>query len=120
MAVDFVQLLIDYMALRGMNQRGLAREIGVSRSAVTRWMQGSIPSYATLVRIHDTTGIPMPALMEAGGYAAPANVRLPDDLPSWLVEVLAQLTPGERMVVGETGLSLLRARGAGVDEERSQ
>ena len=54
-----IQLLKGRMKKRAMSQSDLARELGVTRSCVSRWMVGlATPSRKTAAVIEDKLGLP--------------------------------------------------------------
>lgn len=44
----------------------VATEIGMSKGVVTRWREGSIPSYANLLKLADYFGVPVDYFTEEG------------------------------------------------------
>lgn len=108
--VSIPELLEGYARMRGLKRIELARELGVSRSIVTQWMQGMQPGIKSCQRIAERTGIPLEALLEAAHHVVPT---LPQDVqyPGWLTEYLDKLTPIEMTVLAETARGLLRLRG---------
>lgn len=58
-----MQAIREYLAATGQSQTQFAERVGVSRSAVTLWLQGKrFPSEFQRFRIHKATGIEMDRL----------------------------------------------------------
>lgn len=54
------------LADKGWTQRRLARELGVSRGTVSRWLSGArTPSLRMAVRVHELLGVPEDAWVTA-------------------------------------------------------
>ena len=74
------QWLADQISLRGLNQRLLADQLGVSRSVVSRWLGGQArPSATNCSRLSLVLNMPIQELLAAGGY--PSLPRDSDLLP---------------------------------------
>ena len=55
----FAIWLWEFMEARGLGQRGLVRESGISASLIGRWLEGVIPSRKNLQRFSDWSGVPL-------------------------------------------------------------
>jgi transcriptional regulator with XRE-family HTH domain len=62
-----------------MTQAELARRLGVSRQAVTAWLNGSKPDADSMAKIEDLLGIPMRAWAEEAAPSQPASTGTDDE-----------------------------------------
>jgi transcriptional regulator with XRE-family HTH domain len=86
MAEDFAAVLEAALVRAGSSQAVLARDVGVARSTVSKWMSGErTPNVPVIHRIADALGVPAPPLLEVAGYA--------DDARRWQVQADAAVDP---------------------------
>ena len=82
----------------------VAREIGVSGAAVSKWKNGSKPSDVTLAKLAEYFGVPVEELL--AGTETPEIKKAPDNLTEddELNELLEELknNPGKRLLFSKT------------------
>lgn len=55
--VQFYENYLRLCAKEGKSPSAVAVEIGIQKSTITRWVKGSMPRYATLLRVADYFGV---------------------------------------------------------------
>lgn len=114
--VTIAELLSDIARRRSVSERQLAAYMGVSPTAMNRWVNGQgIPDPVYCWKIAELAGLAVEEVMRIAGHLPPAAEGEPPD-PPWLAQLIAELremrlTPAEADVLDATvqGLRALRA-----------
>ena len=105
------QLVTSFMRVRGLNQRKLAQEWGISTAVMSNWVsKGTRPSLENIIRIHEKSGLPLARMLAAADYIHLDDAISSPEYPAWLQEQLHGLSTAELSVVAETARGLHRLR----------
>ncbi len=81
---------------KGVSPSRAAEDIGLSRTSVVKWKNGSVPSGATLKKIGEYFGVSADALLREGAEAAPEPDVTFDDFTYALHNETKELTEENR------------------------
>ncbi len=84
---------------RGTTPSAAAESMGLSRAAVSKWKNGSVPGIATLQRLSAYFGVPVGDLLEHRDPAVDPAQDNPADFTYALYNELMELTPEQQSVV---------------------
>ncbi len=100
---------------RGLTQEAASRRVGVSRHTLGRWERGRRPPLHALRRLAEAYGVPVGAVAEAAGVAAPRELDprawRPGDLPRVLRALRSWCGLTQREVASACGCSPEAVRG---------
>lgn len=93
-------------------------EIGLKKSAVTRWKNGGNPTDATAQRIADYFNVPVSSLFDAPFSLPPEQTKKPatvsgdelDETTREIMNILSDLTPEELALVKSRILKIIESR----------
>ena len=71
----------------------VARDLGIAKSTVSRWKEGSAPHPATLQKLADYFNVPVEALTAGQKETAPT---VPDERDLEMLSLLSRLTPEQK------------------------
>lgn len=119
--MTIAELLSAIAARRGVSERQLAAYMGVSTTAMNRWIHGQgTPDPVYCWRIADLSGRPVEEVMRIAGHLPPEGADAAAQDPPWLTRLITemralQVTPDEAQVLDVTVRGLLALR-----EEKAQ
>jgi transcriptional regulator with XRE-family HTH domain len=102
--VVFKTALQRLMDARGLIQEQLAKELGVTQAAVSKWVQGSIPKPETLVRIAIFFNVSIDSILRK----QPAVVSPSSSSNTTRVSYLAGSEPEEKPIEKDKMLNMLK------------
>lgn len=106
--MSFYENYVRLCNMRGQSPSGAALSMGIEKSSVSRWARGSLPRYATLVKLSEYFGVQVSELLgddkaEDDGKNATAVEKV-DDEDNALAAALEALRnqPGRRALLSAT------------------
>lgn len=94
---------------KGKTPSAVALELGIQKSTVTRWSNGSLPRDATLMKVADYFGVTTQFLLSGEPEKKPATPN-GDELSNEFREKYSRLSEDQQRLIGQMIDGLLAAR----------